>query len=134
MPGLKSWKKSNSQGFRHSLQIDYDVYAKGEAMLAWLDQSLEITTVDGSALSIAEEVITGIVDQIRESNFLIGHIKYMVDDGKNKSKISYTSIYDQHQDLKKAGNLMSDKIKLLINARIQSTPQQLSEIVSKTIK
>ncbi|HTE27703.1 GTP-binding protein [Flavitalea sp.] len=118
---------------RHSLQIDYEVYAKGESLLAWLDQSLEITTVDGSALTVAEELITGIVDRIHESNYLIGHLKYMVDDGKNKSKISYTSIHDQHQDLNMSGSSKSDKIDLLINARIQSTPGQLSDIVSLAI-
>ena len=84
---LKTLEKFKQPELRSSLQIDYDVYAKGEAILAWLDQSLEINTVDGSALTVAKEIITGIADRIRESKFLIGHLKYMVDDGINRSRI-----------------------------------------------
>jgi G3E family GTPase len=118
---------------RKSLQIDYDVYARGEAMLAWFDQKLEITTTDGSAPKVAAALIREIFKRIIDANYLIGHLKYLVDDGKNKSKISYTSMSDQHQHPMMPGISSTNKIHLLINARIQSTPEQLAHIVSKTI-
>jgi Ni2+-binding GTPase involved in maturation of urease and hydrogenase len=130
---IKKLESFNQRALRSSLQIDYDVYARGEAQLAWLDQRIVVRTSDGSAPDVATKLISGIFNLICEKNYLIGHLKYMVDDGRNKYKISYTSIQDQYQDLKMLQLSRTNTIDLLINARIQSTPKQLSDIVFNTI-
>jgi G3E family GTPase len=131
---LNNQEKFRQRVSRPSLQIDYDVYARGEAVLAWLDQELNINTTDGSAYAVAGDLIKGIFDRIREENYLIGHLKYLVDDGGKKIKISYTSMSEHHQPLTMPEKSETNKISLLINARIQSTPQQLTEIVSQSIE
>ncbi len=46
-----------SAGTLPSLNIDYDMYAAGEAKLAWLDQELEIYSANNNALQQAEDLI-----------------------------------------------------------------------------
>lgn len=116
---------------RKSLKLDYDVYAKGEAMLAWLDEELEIYTTDYTANEVAIKLINNIESTIREQQYLIGHLKFLVNDGETKQKISYTATIVEKQSLSCYSK--TNKVSLLINARVQAEPSSLKEIISNVI-
>jgi G3E family GTPase len=111
-----------------SLNIDYNVYGAGEAMLAWLDAELEIYSSANNAQQIAAELVQTIYQNIQHANLAIGHLKFLIDD---KIKISYTILAEEFNNIK-TDNTSSAFI--LINARIQTTPVFLTELIHKAIQ
>ncbi len=112
-----------------SLDINYDVYGAGEAMLAWLDEDLEIYSAS-SALKDTYDLINLIYKKITEQHFAIGHLKFLLNDSE---KISFTSTTQQLIEPGPEGDL-SSSASLLINARVQTTPEMLSKLVADAIE
>jgi len=118
---------------RKSLDLDYDIYGGGEAELGWLDAEIEIYTIEQDAMNSGIELINKIYSQINSQQLSIGHLKFLMDDGKHLKKISFTTI---NQPSFENSSIESDskKIKVLINARVQADPDQLKEIVIDAIR
>jgi Ni2+-binding GTPase involved in maturation of urease and hydrogenase len=110
-----------------SLNIDYDIYAEGEAKMAWFDQELEIS---GDAVSrTVDFLIKSIYEKTVAANYPIGHLKFMID---GKEKLSFT-VCDNESEIKGVF-IDQDRCNLLINARVQIKPDLLSAIVSDSVR
>jgi G3E family GTPase len=111
------------------LEVDYDRYAAGEASLAWLDQEVEIVSAGETAGEEAIRFANTLYSRLRQGGHPIGHLKFIVDE---EMKISFASMSDPlvEESLfqKKAA-----RIKLLINARVETDPETLESIVSGVI-
>ncbi|HTR28743.1 MAG TPA: GTP-binding protein [Puia sp.] len=129
-----------------SLDIDYDRYGAGEAQLAWLDQQLEIESPSQNAQWAALALVT----RLSRTNHPIGHLKCLID---NTVKISFTSTdttgftstgttdftstdfahfttgTTDHIPIRPAAST-----RLLINARIQTSPVELSALIAEAIQ
>jgi len=117
---------------RASLDIDYDMYADGEAQLAWLDESMTIISSQKNAVLIAKEIISQIDHDIKEKRLAIGHLKFFIETGSLKKKISITStlplsFYSPEEN-------DTAQAHLLINARVETEPEVLQQIVNGTLK
>ena len=81
---------------RQSLEVDYDTYGAGEALLGWLDDELEITGINAGAAT--QQLITQIKDLINKEAYAIGHLKFMASDGFitviTSYSIHYTKLYE----------------------------------------
>ncbi len=117
---------------RKSLDIDYTLYGQGEAMLAWLDEELELDSITEDAPVIAHQLIEQIYQQIRQHYLPIGHLKFFLSYGNHQEKISFThtdEVYLKPTDTQEK----SRRATLLINARIQTTPEHLHQLVSEQL-
>ena len=117
---------------RASLDIDYDMYADGEAQLAWLDESMTIVSSQKNTVLIAKEIISQIHQGIKERELTIGHLKFFIETGSLKKKISITNplpvlFYSSEEN-------DTGEAHLLINARVQTEPEVLRQIVNDTLK
>lgn len=117
---------------RVSLSLDYDLYAKGEAVLAWVDQRISIQTRNNSAQSVAVRLIHTIYDAIRKKQYPIAHLKFLVDDGIKQNKISFTVLDDFPKQILLTDNRVN-RISILLNARIQVEYSKLEQLVSNAI-
>ena len=112
-----------------SLEIDYDIYGSGEAKLAWLDEEVEVHSIDNNAIEIVIDLINSIFNKIKKHNYSIGHVKFLIN---GDTKVSFTSSTpDTYVYAAKKQKAITAK--LLINARVQTTPESLSKIVSDCI-
>ncbi|MEP6681963.1 MAG: GTP-binding protein [Parafilimonas sp.] len=111
-----------------SLNIDYEIYGAGEAMLAWLDAELRIYSSNNNAKAIALKLTQNIYKNIQAENLSIGHLKFLIDDN---IKISYTATFEKAitNQFKDASSAL-----VLVNARIQATPEFLGKLVDKVIQ
>ncbi len=117
---------------RPSLEIDYDIYGAGEAELAWLDEELGIFTTDSSAGRAAQQFCKKLYDELATRGYPIGHLKFLIDDGKTRQKLSFTSMPGGHEHPAASG-METDRIVVLINARVQTRPEMLQAIVNEVI-
>jgi Ni2+-binding GTPase involved in maturation of urease and hydrogenase len=118
---------------RKPLEIDYDIYGAGEAQLAWLDEEIGIVTGDKSAVSAGYRLINKIYDKIAGHPCPIGHLKFLMDDGREQRKISFTSVTGGPPEVTGVPPPETDRIILLINARVQVSPVLLEKMVTDAI-
>jgi G3E family GTPase len=122
---------------RLSLELDYDLYGDGEAQLAWLDQSVTIISSQKNSVVIAKEIVSHIDHDIKQKNLTIGHLKFFIETVDPiaiglKKKISIASVLpisfyrSEESDVGEA--------RLLINARVQTEPGVLKQIVNDALK
>jgi G3E family GTPase len=111
-----------------SIDIDYNIYGAGEANLAWLDEEIEINSTTDSSVELAYDFISELSNEIVKKGLPIGHLKFHLSFNNQSIKISHTTILDktihEPKTLEKAS-----KAHLLINARIQASPEDLRELL-----
>jgi G3E family GTPase len=113
------------------LDIDYNTYGEGEARMAWLDKKLVIEDEEGRASEVVRKIMEAIFRRISEERLLIGHLKFFVDSGNWSKKISFTA---SSNDFYRFTADPADRIDLLINARVQTDPRRLTQIVDDVIE
>jgi len=124
----------SAEGLR-SLSIDYDIYATGEAQLAWFDQELEIYSGVNNAIVDAENLINNIYKRITSQRYPIGHLKFLLN---NATKISFVSNNESMASLnivpdESNGKLMANSATLLINIRVQASPGKITQLVEDAV-
>ena len=133
---IKNWLQTMIQfkatGSRRSLEIDYDLYGEGEAQLAWLDKKISIHSYNHNAIQIAERIARDYHDVILKHQLTIGHLKYFMESDKWKKKLSATMTHNDFNSAIEEGP--SDYCYMLINARVQTDPSLLRELVYGVIQ
>jgi G3E family GTPase len=119
-------------GSRRSLEIDYDRYAHGERVLGWLDERLQIHSQDGSACEAAHHLVREIQRRVHKAGIPIGHLKFLVDNGQEAKKYSYTTISGSGA-FPEATPAPCNHVDILVNARVQADPILLDDLVKASI-
>jgi len=114
-------------------QIDYDRYARAEAILGWLNAAIKISSDD---LFAADEFVRGLFVELRESfkqeKGEIGHLKSVFTSGGKSFWVNLTNL---SSDPMKSGAPLAklSKGSLILNARVQLDPDDLEKIVKDTL-
>ncbi len=133
--GVKEWLQyitNCSSGGTHLAKVDYDIYAKGEAVLGWLNAAMDLkgdkVNWDGFSEKLMDEILT----KVKSKNSEIGHIKLIINTDDDKYVISNLTGLDEKVDVRSRAGF-SDKALLTFNARVQMTPEELESIFKKSI-
>lgn len=133
--GIDEWldKVLNSaDAGKRLVEVDYDVYAEGEAVLGWLNSTLELS---GNAVDwdhFARQLMQSLSGQFDAMGASLGHVKILVESGKKYLVSNLTGLIHTLTYRQLAG--ISDKAILTINARVEMTPEMLDQIVSQTLE
>lgn len=114
-----------------SLELDYNLYGEGEMQLAWLDASLIMNSKKLPVSKVIMQLSEDIYNKMKEQQSIIGHIKYFIDDGYEQYKLSYTTSGCCDNPL---STHPSHKASVLINARVQTQPEYLENIIRSSIE
>ena len=115
---------------RDSLDIDYQVYGKGESELAWLDEEINIQTEDFSAWEKAIHFTEAMIEEISQKGIPIGHLKFLLKGEGFSHKISFTTITDEAWKTNLPWFNVST-IQIMVNSRIETSPEIARGIVKK---
>ncbi len=114
-------------------QIDYDRYARAEAVLGWLNGAVGISSheaFDPGEFSI--RLAKNIRDVLREKKAGIGHLKFVITSGGKSMWVNLTHLKGEPT----TSDINLGKIKkgtLIVNARVQQEPEELEAIVLDSI-
>lgn len=119
---------------RRAMDVDYNIYGKGEANLSWLDEEIEFISERKDAVSTALNFVDKVYSYAKDNYLPVGHLKFFLSTPDESLKISFTTLIwnENWKDtikLKESGN-----VKLMVNARIQTSPEKLREIVSDAVR
>ena len=132
--GIREWFKevSNRQGAGTKiLDIDYDKYAHGEAVLGWLNGTVALSGENVYWDTVLKDIMTGICRVIKKEKLRVGHIKVIAENGKQYAVGNITGDVSTLQLRGTAG--ISNQVKLIINARVETTPEHLDEIIREVL-
>jgi G3E family GTPase len=114
-------------------QIDYDRYARAEAVLGWLNAAIRISS-DG--LFAADKFVKDLFIELRESfkqeRGEIGHLKSVFTSGGKSLWVNLTNLTSAPLV---SGNTLAtlSKGSLILNARVQLSPDILEKIVREVV-
>ena len=132
--GLEEWlnKVQNSvDAGKRLVEVDYDVYAEGEAVLGWLNSTIELT---GNAVDwdvFASELMQSLSRQFDSLEASVGHVKILIESGDKYIVSNLTGLNKTLTFRQSAGT--GDTARLTVNARVEMSPKTLENIVRTTL-
>lgn len=133
--GMEEWLEkvlNSTDAGKRLVEVDYDVYAEGEAVLGWLNSTVELT---GSAVdwdAFTQKLMQSLSTRFDASNASVGHVKILVESGDQYLIANLTGKGNTLTLRQSAG--VSNRAILTINARVEMTPEKLSKLVSQTLE
>ncbi|AKA67657.1 GTP-binding protein [Clostridium scatologenes] len=113
------------------VEVDYDVYAEGEAVLGWLNTTLVLHGNSVKWDSLAEKLLKELGSRFDNLKAAIGHIKLLVEAGDQYVIGNLTGKKESLNIRGSAG--MGNEAKMIINARVEMNPAELDNIVSEVV-
>ncbi len=113
------------------IEMDYDIYANGEAVLGWLNGTVYLQGSDTDWDTFTHTLLTNLAARFDEEKLPVGHVKLIAENG---SKFIVGNLTGNAGTLSVRGSAVrSEEIKLIINARVETTPENLDRIVRETL-
>jgi G3E family GTPase len=116
------------------LDIDYDIYADGEAELGWLNSNIALNSSEPIAIDdFLMQLITQMQRAIASNEAEIAHLKLIaVADGAH----AVTNVISSQSDaqLSVSSKHSAKDFDLVINARVAIDPERLREIVTEELR
>jgi Ni2+-binding GTPase involved in maturation of urease and hydrogenase len=119
---------------RRVLDIDYDIYAEGEAELGWLNSSIQVTSVNPFTLDdLLLDVIRTLKERLVRQDLEVAHLKLI---GLSPAAFGVANLVsrDLPPELSLPSHATSRHVDLVVNARVACDPLLLGELVEKTIR
>lgn len=118
---------------RRILDIDYDIYAEGEAELGWLNSNLRVTSDSPFALDqLLVQIVDGLRDRLQLLNAEAAHLKTIgLSDGSHG--VANLVSNSLPADLSLASDCMTASADLVVNARVAIDPAALEAEVHQVV-
>jgi G3E family GTPase len=135
LPALVKELARPSTARKQAMDVDYDIYAEGEAELGWLNCLVTIEARDPADEFALDEVVVELVRRLRsdlaKSDAEPAHLKVLAE-ADDESAIANLVSSDAEVDLSKSAGTSAARAELIINARVAIAPETLAEIVAAT--
>ncbi|MDR3143060.1 MAG: cobalamin synthesis protein P47K [Tannerellaceae bacterium] len=133
--GIDEWledvSKRNDAGLRLA-DVDYDIYAHGEAVLGWLNGTVRLSsTTETDWDAFTYRFLTALSERFDEADLSVGHVKIIAENGDQYVAGNLTGKAETLVVRGSAGS--SREIKLTVNARVETSPGELNKIVKETL-
>lgn len=118
---------------QHILELDYDRYAQGEAELGWLNATVTLQGNDKIAL---DDLLLDIIGRLQtvfiKENAETAHLKAI---GSTDDCHAIANLIDSNSDveLSHASNVKTDRVSMIINARVAMDPTVLEPLVREAV-
>ena len=133
--GVQEWLDAvlaqNESGL-HIVEVDYDRYAVGEAILGWLNGTLALKGEPTEWKSFAGEFLAELGRQLDQQEIAVGHIKCILASQDHAPIIANLTGTVDTLDVR-GENIQSAEVALTINARAEMPPQQLEDLVQQVL-
>ena len=118
------------------LTIDYDLYAEGEALLGWLNCTVQLASdapFDGNQTLV--DLAGGIRDRVKKLGQEIAHLKMTLDSRDGTGTLSVVSLVgnDGEPDLRESLLDRVDSGELIINLRAEADPAVLESVTREAV-
>jgi Putative GTPases (G3E family) len=132
--GIDNWLEqvtSRQDAGTRLVEMDYDIYANGEAVLGWLNGTVHLQGESTDWDTFTHTLLTNLAARFDNDRLPVGHVKVIAENG---NKFIVGNITGDASTLSTRGSVgNSDTIKLILNARVETSPENLDQIVRETL-
>ncbi len=135
--GVDAWLSSVLEDEKSGckvVDVDYDTYAAGEAVLGWLNAAVRLSGPDNSRWqAFFADLANGLKDAFQNASAAVGHVKMLLTSGSGQCVASLTRTDGDvmlNCDMS-AADAQSDCI---INARVEMSPERLERMVREQLQ
>ena len=126
---------AGAKGFRRqkTMEVDYKIYAEGEAELGWYNCQLTATSSERFELDqLVLNLVKGLASDLNAGNAETAHLKVM---GQTLTETAIANLVssDSPAELSMASEIKTAKADLLVNARVAVDPDQLTALVAQQV-
>ncbi len=132
--GLEEWINevvTRTDTGKRLIDVDYDIYTEGEAVLGWLNASMKLTGENIDWDIFCRQIMKKLSYVFQEREAAIGHVKMILENDENYLTANLTGLSDTLSFNGFAGK--SDQALLTLNARVEMTPYDLENIIRQHI-
>lgn len=116
------------------LDIDYDRYAHGEAVLGWMNANIGLKgDRETDWWAFMDTLLKSLMEAFKSRRQAIGHVKAVLTFGPEDEIVGQFSDWTGPILLRGAKNARRSATTLLLNARVQTTPEELETIVVRVL-
>jgi hypothetical protein len=131
--GLDAWLTAvlhGKQAGKRIVEVDYDRYAEGEAVLGWLNAVVRLQSTGGTTEwdRYARKLMERLHEAFKQDNAEIGHIKLVIESAGGECVANLTRLAGAVA-VRGGESLKGDQASLVLNARVQMAPEKLESIV-----
>ncbi|NLD36983.1 MAG: cobalamin synthesis protein P47K [Desulfatiglans sp.] len=132
--GMDKWLDvvtTTSAAGQYLADVDYDIYAEGEAVLGWLNATILLEGKPTKWRGFAEQFLKTLGEKCELRSAPVGHIKLIIEAedsfvmGNITGKQSALSI--------QGAEMTTARARLTINVRVQMPPDTLNDIINETL-
>jgi Ni2+-binding GTPase involved in maturation of urease and hydrogenase len=114
------------------IEVDYDIYAHGEAVLGWLNGTILIKGESVQWDAFIKNLLADLGKRFDSAGYGVGHLKVILENGDQYIAGSLTG---KSQMLSFRGSAGSgSQAKLTLNARVETSPENLETIVREALE
>jgi G3E family GTPase len=135
--GLETWLTTTLEDKEAGVRIvdvDYDRYAEGEAVLGWLNAVINLEST-GSNVEWAKyglNLMSQLHKAFQKNNAEIGHVKLQIESGDKECTVNLTHL-GRNIALQEDDDLSGMQACCILNARVQISAPELEKIVREAI-
>lgn len=112
-------------------EVDYDIYAEGEAVLGWLNCTVELSSKQTDWDVFAHQLMQDLSKQFDSRKASVGHVKLILEADDKYLTGNLTGL---NKTLNFRGTVGTvSKARLTLNARVEMGTEELEQIVRKTL-
>ncbi len=133
--GIPEWLDevcARSDAGKRLVEVDYDIYANGEAVLGWLNGTVKLHGGPADWDAFVHAYLTELSAIFDREGLAVGHVKLIAENGKQFTVGNLTGTADTLSMRGSAGQ--GEYLKLIVNARVETSPEHLDEIVWNTLE
>lgn len=131
-----NWVTSEVLGAKTAMSINYDTYAEGEALLGWLNATLELNSPSGfDANQVLESLADSIGSDMSANEFEIAHLKMTLSPKEGLDDIAIINVVrnDFVPELAQRIDEPIESAQILLNLRGEADPAQLESIARSAV-
>jgi Ni2+-binding GTPase involved in maturation of urease and hydrogenase len=117
---------------KHIVDIDYDKYALGEAVLGWLNCSASLSANDMNWDIFTQSLMKALSAEFDARNLPVGHVKMLVENGDQYISANLTGRSETLNFRWSAGT--GNNAEMILNARVEVSPAELEKMVLNTLE
>lgn len=132
--GIDEWLNevmNRTDAGKRLVEVDYDVYAEGEAVLGWLNTTIELSGEPTDWDDFVRNLLLDLSQQFDRLGSSVGHVKIMLESGENYLIGNLTGLGETLNFRGSAG--IGAKARITLNARVEMSSEVLEQIIRKTL-
>lgn len=133
--GIDKWLDTvmqRSDAGKRLVDVDYNIYAEGEAVLGWLNATIEISGKETNWDGFAEKLLKGLGQDFAEQKAAVGHVKILLETNEKYLTGNFTCKAETIQIRGEVG--LASEACLTLNARVETTPEELERMVKERLE